>query len=55
LSESAERKERLLSEMRRMKNFYLRKTPQDHIIEEIMLEHRCTQEKAEEIYLKRLE
>jgi len=47
LSESEERRERLLSEMRRRKMFYLRKTPQDLIIEEIMLEKRCTQDRAE--------
>ncbi len=35
--------------------FYLRKTPQDLIIEEIMLEKRCTQDRAEQIYLRQLE
>lgn len=33
---------RLLSEMKRKRLWYLRKTPQDHIIEELMLKHRCT-------------
>jgi hypothetical protein len=37
--------------MKRSKLMYLRKTPQDIVIEEIMLEKRCTQQKAEEIYL----
>ncbi len=46
--------QKLLSEMKRRRLFYLRKTPQDLIIEELMLEHRCTQEKAEQIYLQRL-
>lgn len=46
---------RLLSEMKRRRLWYLRKTPQDYIIEDLMLKHRCTQEKAEQIYLKQLE
>ncbi len=41
--------------MRRKRDWYLRKTPQDHIIEEIMLQQRCTQQKAEEIYIKQLQ
>ena len=32
----------MLEEMKRRRLFYLRKTPQDLIIEEIMLKHRCT-------------
>ena len=47
--------QRLLSEMKKRRLFYLRKTPQDLIIEELMLKHRCTQERAEQIYLKKLE
>jgi len=34
---------------------YLRKTPQDYIIEELMLKHRCTKEKAEQIYNREIE
>ena len=47
--------QRLLSEMKKRRLFYLRKTPQDLIIEELMLKHRCSQERAEQIYLKKLE
>ncbi|CDW71889.1 UNKNOWN [Stylonychia lemnae] len=46
---------KLLNEMKNRRQWYLRKTAQDYIIEEIMLEKRCTQEKAEKIYLQRLE
>eukprot|EP00347_Sterkiella_histriomuscorum_P020838 403336271 len=46
---------KLLSEMKRRRLWYLRKTPQDYIIEELMLKHRCTQEKAEQIYLRQLQ
>ena len=37
--------------MRRRRNFYLRKTPMDNRIDEIMKENGCTQSEAYKIYM----
>jgi hypothetical protein len=46
---------RLLSEMKRNKLLYLRKTPDDIIIENLMLEKRISRDEAHAIYMKQCE